>query len=297
MIYSMTGFGRGQSHAEGLTFAVEISSVNRKNLEITFSLPRDYQSLERELTERVRARFRRGKVHVALSVQSASTIESLSWDAPAIQKSWADMKALGEQMGLSTPELSTDILLRLVQLHRIPEKMPEVETLMPSIDAAFKPALDMLLEMRQREGDALVADFRMRVERLAVLVTEIQTLCPSTMQSYRENLLQRLRQANLEIDLDDERILKEIALFADRCDISEEITRLGSHFAQFRHILDEGQLPDSEPIGRKVEFLLQEIHRETNTTGSKANNIEINRRVIEMKTEIERLREQIQNVE
>jgi len=156
----------------------------------------------------------------------------------------------------------------------------------------FREALGQLVAMRQAEGKALKEDLEQRLENIGVALQAIRSGMGDTVPRYRELLLQRLSQASLEIDLSDERVLKEIALFADKCDISEETTRLDSHLVQFRECLQEGS-----PVGRKLEFILQEVNREFNTIGSKANNIEISRHVIEAKNEIERIREQIQNIE
>ena len=146
--------------------------------------------------------------------------------------------------------------------------------------------------MRAREGSALLTDFLTRIATLQTHVTAISTRAPQVPKNYREQLMQRLRQAGLELDLTDDRVLKEVALFADRCDISEELTRLGSHLEQFT-----GLVKGSAEIGRKAEFILQEIGREVHTIGSKANDLTISRAVIELKNELERIREQIANVE
>ena len=170
--------------------------------------------------------------------------------------------------------------------------MPSAETAMPLVSDTLTEALRAFAAMRAREGEALLVDFIRRSETLHRHVEAIVARAPHVPVNYREQLMKRLREAGLELDLNDERVWREIALFADRCDVSEEITRLRSHFEQFN-----GLLKSTGEIGRKAEFILQEIGREVNTIGSKANDVTIARAVIELKNELERVREQMANVE
>lgn len=287
---SMTGFGRAEVAQDGVVVALQVSSVNRKNLEVVCNLPRDFQRLERLVTEYVRKRAGRGRFQFSFEIKSDAVASNLPGDEQ-IDAAIERMKAVAQRNGVPF-ELTSEVLVNLVRLldtdsPSIPEEVVE-ELLQKGVAQALKD----LLQMRAQEGKALFEDLSARRSNLKALTAEIRDLSPEMVSRHRENLLSRLEQAGLEIDLEDERVLKEIALFSDRCDISEELTRLESHFEQFEQLISK-----EEPIGRPLEFLLQEIGREINTTGSKACIIEISRKVMEMKNELERIREQVANVE
>ena len=270
---------------------MQVSSVNRKSLEVAVSLAREWQSFEPEITTLVREHAARGRVQVAIDIRGGASAPGLAWDNAAVENTLERLALLAARHEVAftpTPEL----LLELAQANRIESTSPAPELALALIKEALEPALREFATMRAREGKALADDLANRVTALAAAVEAIARRAPDVVQSYRENLLQRLRNAGLGLDVSDERVLREIALFADRIDISEELTRLRSHLTQFSHLATE-----TEPVGRKAEFILQEIGREINTVGSKANDIEIARAVIEFKNELERIREQIQNVE
>ncbi len=288
---SMTGFGRCEMTEEGVVVALQVSSVNRKNLEVACSLPKSLQHLDRVVQERVRGVAARGRFQFSIEINRDDAASGGLPSDSQIDAAIVRLKQIAERHG---SEFVVDSQL-LVALSRLLEgegvDMPEgvVERLLLG---AVEKALDQLVAMRAREGAALKADLSVRSDRLAMIVSRVKELAPGMVSQYRESLLVRLGQAGLEFDLEDERVLKEIALFADRCDISEEVTRLESHFSQLSGLLEKG-----EPVGRPLEFLLQEISREINTTGSKASLIEISKCVMEMKNEMERIREQVANVE
>jgi len=287
---SMTGIGRGSAAAEGWEIGVQVSSVNRKSLEVALSAPREWQGFEPEITAAVREKASRGRVQVTLDVRGPASA-GLAWDDAAVNGVLDRLAVLAAKRGVPfhvTPEL----LLGVAQASRAERTTLEPDKALALIRGALEPALAEFAASREREGAALAKDFAQRAAALVAMVERIAMRTAGATQNYRENLLARLRQAGLELDLNDERVLKEIALFADRIDISEELTRLRSHLEHF------GQLTaGSEPVGRKLEFLLQEIGREIHTIGSKANDIEAARLVIECKNELERIREQAQNVE
>lgn len=287
----MTGYGRGTVTHEAFEIAVELSAVNRKSLEVTTAQPREWQSLERNLAEKVRKSVNRGKVHVTVQIKRQQAAGGLSWDAAVVADNLQRLRALAGDLGLRF-EPDADFLLRLVGNSGDSGQLPDGGDLWPLLEQALDEALVQLIAMRAAEGQALGKDLSERLDRLEGWVGQIHALTESTVPTYRELLLQRLQKAHLEVDLNDERVLKEIALFADRADTTEEITRLASHLTQFRQTL----LSD-EAIGRKLDFICQEINRELNTIGSKANNLEITRLVIECKNELERIREQVQNIE
>lgn len=287
----MTGYGRGSAARDHWEVTVQLSSVNRKSLEVAVSLPREWQAFEPEIAALVREKAARGRVQVAIDVRGSAGTGGLTWDDAAVAATLERLAVLAAKHDTAftpTPEL----LLQLAQANRTEASSLSPEAALALIREALEPALRDFAAMRAKEGAALAADLKERVAILSSAVETIARRAPLVVQNYRENLLQRLRNAGLELDVGDERVLREIALFADRIDISEELTRLRSHLAQFSQLAGE-----TEPVGRKAEFILQEIGREINTVGSKANDIEISRAVIEFKNELERIREQIQNVE
>lgn len=288
---SMTGYGRGTASRDGWDVTVQLSSVNRKSLEVAVSLPREWQAFEPEIAALVRERAARGRVQVAIDIRGGAAVQGLVWDDSAVEKTLERLALLAARHDvafMATPEL----LLQLAQANRTDAPPLAADAALALIREALEPALRDFATMRTREGEALARDLADRAAVLATTIEAIARRAPLVVQNYRENLLQRLRAAGLELDLSDERVLREIALFADRIDISEELTRLRSHLDQFAQLASE-----AEPVGRKAEFILQEVGREINTVGSKANDIEIARAVIEFKNELERIREQIQNVE
>lgn len=294
---SMTGYGSGiapLAGAAGREVFAEISSVNRKGLEIAVSLPREWNALEGPVGELAKSRLSRGAVRLAITYRTpGAATPTVKWDEAAVQKEFAQLRALAERFNIPfNPDIS--LLLRLAQATNGEAPLPEAEQARAAVEKAVSAALEQLVAARRREGEALKKDLSARVELLKKLSMEIAPLAPTSVERYRESLHSRLKQIglNIDIDLSDERILREIALFADRCDITEELTRLASHFVQFEKIL-----ADDAPAGRKLDFLCQEIHREFNTVGSKAQHLDITRRILDAKNELERIREQVQNVE
>jgi uncharacterized protein (TIGR00255 family) len=291
----MTGHGRASFALGSAQLTIEASSVNRKGLEIFVSGPPEWASaLERLATSWIREFASRGKISLLIQQQGTTSENTLFWDASALAQS---LKCLRQQAtDLAIPfSPNTSDLLQLVELHRSRRTalpLLENEAVCAALAAQVRIALSGLAEMRDREGTFLANDLRARLTILESLLDQIIAAAPGCVPRHRELLLARLRQAGLDLNLDDERILKEIALFADRCDISEEATRLRSHFGQFHACLVDGR-----EVGRKLDFLCQEMNRELNTIGSKANLLQITHCVIEGKNELERIREQVQNVE
>ncbi|MAV84520.1 MAG: YicC family protein [Puniceicoccaceae bacterium] len=291
---SMTGFGRSCAEAAkaGVRIQVEIHSVNRKTLDIQISAPREWSGYEAICSEWINAAFQRGRVNVQIKVESAKDSgDSLAMNTEAMAESLNNLKAFARAQGLDfTPDSS--LILDLARSVKDSSKLPDWKELKDALQEAFKLALADINAMRLQEGAALAEDLRVRIAELETLRKQIEKNASGSTQRYRNALLERLKQLELELDVSDERVLKEIAIYADRSDISEETTRLSSHFEQFL-----GFLNADEATGRKMDFLCQEIHREFNTTGSKSNDIEITRLVIEGKNALERIREQVQNIE
>jgi uncharacterized protein (TIGR00255 family) len=211
----------------------------------------------------------------------------------ALARSYArDLRRLGRDFGLDD-RITLDLLARLPGVVQPAQDISEAEELWPATAAALGAALDMMLQMRGREGAFLAGDLKRRVTQMRRGVARVQRLVPGVVQHYRAQLLQRIHDAGLPAPgLDDERLIKEVFYFADRSDVTEELTRLESHFQQF-----DDCLKSSEPVGRTLDFLSQEMNREINTLGAKANNSRISREVVRLKAELEKFREQVQNVE
>ncbi|MDR2844843.1 MAG: YicC family protein [Puniceicoccales bacterium] len=291
---SMTGYGRAGFSLGGTEMTLEASAVNRRGLEISVSGPTEWTALERVVTGWVREHVARGKVTLNFQAQSGGENSALAWDATAVEES---LKKLQRQaLALSVPFTpDTALLLRLAELHRTRrEGLPALDDAATQtiLQTAVHTALGQLVAMRVSEGAFLAGDLLARIKILDTLLEQIVRHSTGLVTRYREALFARLQQAGLGLDLGDERVLKEVALFADRSDTAEEATRLRSHFEQFTACLEEKQ-----EVGRKLDFLCQEMNRELNTIGSKANHLEITRCVIEGKNELERIREQVQNVE
>lgn len=286
----MTGYGRGTASSEGWDIVVQVNSVNRKTLEVSFSMPREWQMLEPELATMVRSSVARGRVHVAIELRGVLA-SGLTWDDAVVDSVLERLAALAKSHGIGfqpTPEL----LLRVAEASCASGGKLAAEDAMALLKPALAEAMGAMVEMRATEGRALELDIRNRTEKIIQLVNTISGRSSEVVPTYRETLMQRLRQAGLELDLEDERVLKEVAIFADRIDVTEELTRVGSHLEQLAELAG-----NTDPVGRKAEFILQEIGREFNTIGSKANDLEIGRAVIEAKNELERIREQVQNIE
>ena len=288
---SMTGYGRATSAIAGYTLTVQVSSVNRKTLDLAIKLPGEWDALEAALGERVRKIAHRGRVSVVVELTGARGGNGVTWDEAEIGAALDRLAALAAARGVAfapTPELLWSVANSLRRM----AELPAADEAAPVVADTLEEALRGFAAMRAQEGEALLVDLLTRLNTLRAHVEAIAVRAPQVATGYRDVLLTRLRQAGLELDLNDERVLKEIALFADRCDVTEELTRLRSHFEQFGTLLKS-----AGEIGRKAEFILQEVGREVNTIGSKANDLAISRAVIELKNELERVREQIANVE
>jgi uncharacterized protein (TIGR00255 family) len=288
---SMTGYGRGVASVGTHTLTVQVSSVNRKTLDLAIKLPDEWESLEAAVGEQVRKVASRGRVAVVIELTGENGAGELVWDETEIGAVLDKLSDLADTRGVSF-QPTAELLWSIANARRKTAELPAADEAAPVVRAALADALRGFGAMRAKEGEALLIDFITRLNTLRTQVDAVAARAPHVTAGYREQLLARLRQAGLELDVNDERVLKEIALFADRCDVTEELTRLKSHFEQFTALLKV----DGE-IGRKSEFILQEIGREVNTIGSKANDLAISRAVIELKNELERVREQIANVE
>ncbi|MEC7862651.1 MAG: YicC/YloC family endoribonuclease [Verrucomicrobiota bacterium] len=289
---SMTGFGCGEASNDDLIYRVEVASVNRKQADIVVNLPRELSALDSRIRKQVSEVVSRGRINVGISLKSSEAKGgSLSINLPLAEEYSAAIAKLEEHLGLNGLVSRFDPG-RAPGVIQLGETLPEPEDVWPFVEKALKESLSKLLEMRSTEGAHLKSDLETRLAILKGFLQQIAEQAPSVVKRYRENLMKRLDAAGIELNLDDERLIKEIGLFAERCDISEEITRLESHFAQCQKYFTS-----DEAVGRPLDFLIQEMGREINTIGSKANDVSIAQIIVESKTELEKIREQIQNIE
>jgi uncharacterized protein (TIGR00255 family) len=289
---SMTGYGRGDADHAGTKFSVELNSVNRKQSDIVINLPRDLAALEPRIRQAINEKISRGRMNVVVGLhQGANGAAALALDT-ALARSYHDAM-LTLQKELSAPgEITIGTILQAPGVMRSPEQSVDADDAWPTVQRALITALGELIKMREREGKHLAKDLIHRLKVLRQEIKAIRALYPEVVKKYRSALLERIQKAGLDLPIEDERLLKEVTIFADRSDISEELTRLESHLAQFAH-----HLRKNEPVGRTLEFITQEIFRELNTLGAKSNDAGISRHVVACKSELEKIREQIQNLE
>ncbi|NJK91343.1 MAG: YicC family protein [Blastochloris sp.] len=295
---SMTGFGAVEGRLAGQSLRVEISSVNsRKGLDLFLNLPRELAFCENELRGLLEKGISRGRVQVSVQMGKAGTKggrgtkRNLEIDQALLTRYHKELGTLARRLKLPG-ELSLEFLLKL------PGVMQEAESAWPEevgtggLGKLVEKALAEHGKSREREGAHLCQDLLERLAALELRMLELKKLQPEILLKHREALKRKLEEAGLEVALEDERLLKEMVLFSDRCDVSEELTRLQAHVQEARRLLKS-----KAAIGRNLDFLVQEIGREINTTGSKANDIRVSKMVVEMKTELEKVREQVQNLE
>ena len=288
----MTGFGRAEHATNNIAARVEASSVNRKQGEIVINLPRPYQELEAEIRKTALSKLSRGRVSLSIQLElpenTNNSIQVNTQRARALEVAFTELSdALDRRIQLKASDF-----LRAPDVFEFNNQPNEPSEAMQAILPALHEALDQMIAMRASEGQHLHDDIIARIETLEQTTSTIKEHAPSVKKHHTESLQTRLTEASLDIALDDERLVKEIGLFADRCDISEETTRLDSHFEKFRDYLNS-----NEPVGRPLDFLCQELNREFNTIGSKANDATLAQHIVNAKTELEKIREQIQNVE
>jgi uncharacterized protein (TIGR00255 family) len=287
----MTGYGRGECARDGFKFTVEVNSINRKQSDITVNLPKELVELEPRIRDEINAHLSRGRINAVVAYHRGAAEERVELDESLAQAYLKAIQKLQRKTKLNG-SITLETILRAPGVLKLAESALDADAMWLPVETALKKALAQLVKMREKEGRFLAADLSKRLEVLAAGVTAVRHVAPETIRRYREQLHARVQEAGLSVPLDDERLAKEVVLFADRCDITEEITRLDSHLQQFRDCLKS-----SEPVGRTLDFLAQEMNREINTIGSKANAAEISQHIVRMKAELEKIREQVQNIE
>lgn len=291
MIHSMTGYGKGEAAGELGRCIVEVKTVNNRYGEVSVKMPRSFLGYEHEVRKAVGGRVKRGKADLFVQWEPALAEVVVPPVNHAVARGYKQaFEALAHDL-----HVSAEIPLALIVSQRnvLQESVSEEQSdLLPLVLQAVERALDNLDQMRRREGEALRTDLAERRQELAGLVAQVRSRAPQVVAEYHLKLQQRLDKLLGGAELDPQRLAQEVALLADRCDITEELVRLESHFSQFDETLDL-----QEPVGRKLDFLMQEFNREVNTIGSKANDAVVTSLVVRMKAELEKMREQVQNIE
>ncbi|MBO8171105.1 MAG: YicC family protein [Bacillaceae bacterium] len=293
MIKSMTGYGQAEYSEDQKKFQVEMRSVNHRFCEISVRMPREFVSLEDPIKKKVQEKVKRGRVDVYVTIEDPERLSNsltVNWNLAD------EYHQIHEQMNGRYNLKDTLTALDLMQFPEvltINEHVEDLDSYREPLLRAVTMACDRLLDMRKAEGKQLREDLVGRVETVQNLLQDVKDRAPVVVEDYRERVYQRVTDfLHNQMEADESRLMTEVAVFADRADIDEELTRLESHCAQFLETLDL-----SDPVGRKLDFLLQEMNREVNTIGSKANDLVISRKVVELKAELEKMKEQVQNIE
>lgn len=292
MIKSMTGFGQGEAADAGYAVQVEIKSVNHRYLDLFFRIPKQYSQLEETLRTVITGRLARGRVEVTLSVEEFGDQERIVQINNALLKGYLQaLRTIQSELG-SEDKIQLSDILALPGLLEVDEPPLDWDNLQQLVAQAANAALDGLEAMREAEGRRLCADLEEKLLQVEKLRADVAGIAPQVVVDYRKRLRERLGELLDGTTLTEERFLGEVAIFADRCSIDEELVRLASHIQEFKETLKS-----HASVGRKLDFLIQEMNREVNTIGSKANNVHIAASVVSIKSELEKIREQVQNIE
>ena len=295
MIRSMTGYGRGERVYEDMTVTVELRSVNNRYLDCTVKMPRTYIFAEDAIKERVQSKVGRGKVDVFVNVAHTAGEELTVTVNEPLARAYMDallrLHELGSALGVRRDYKPTD-LARFQDVLVVEKKQENLELIRDRLLEALALALEDFNAMREREGARLAADILGRADTIESLTAAVEAQSPKTVADYRARLEAKMREVLQNTQIDEGRLLTEAAIFADKVAVDEETVRLRSHLSQLRDMLGKGGA-----VGRKLDFLIQEFNREANTIGSKCSDIEVTRTVVDIKAEIEKIREQVQNIE
>lgn len=292
MSKSMTGYGRGEAQSLSKQFTVEIKSVNHRYLEVFIRQPRQYAMLEENIRRFVQKFIQRGRVDIFIKVEELGEQKpEIKVDKEIAVAYYESLKDLADNLQIS-PDINVFQLVSLPEVIKLEEVEEDLEQVWQILQKALIQGLEQLVEMRKTEGESLKNDLLKRIDLLQKLSEQIYQRSPLVVEEYRQKLQNRIKELLTDYELDEQRLNQEIVYFADKSNITEEIIRLRSHFQQFTK-----SMALDEPVGRKLDFLVQEMNREMNTIGSKANDMEIGQLVVEGKSELEKIREQVQNIE
>lgn len=292
MLKSMTGYGRQEALVSGKKILVEIRSVNQRFTDYNIKLPRHLVFIEDKVRNYASEWITRGKVDIYISVDSYDEADKNVTLNTALAKNYVEvLRQLRDECDLRD-DISVMGVARFADIFKTERKEEDEDAVWNDVKGVMKDAMESFAAMRSREGERIEKDLTERIEYMKTLAEKIDERSPQTVEEYRERLYSKIKEVLEDKDIDENRILTEVAIFADKIAVNEETVRLGSHFEEFYNIIGSG-----EPAGRKLDFLIQEINREVNTIGSKAQDIEIAKLVVTLKGEIEKLREQVQNIE
>jgi len=292
MLKSMTGYGKGEVQSDDFSVKVEIRTVNHRFSDISIKAPRFLMSVENDIRKKVAAEINRGKIDLFFQIDQAGDAAGAPQVNYAVANSYIQLfRELGDKYGLSS-DVPLELLVAQKDVIETRELSVEDSALPALTMQALAQAIDALQEMRAKEGEAMLNDVESRLACLDGLLGEVALRAPLVIQEWQGKLKERLAKLPDDVAVDPQRIAQEIAIFADRCDISEELTRFASHLVQFRALF-----ATAEPVGRKMDFILQELNREANTMGSKSNDADLTQLVVTIKAELEKIREQVQNIE
>ncbi len=292
MFNSMTGYGRAQETVGGKDILVEMKAVNHRYFECSVRLPRAYGYLEEKIKAFLNTKIARGKVEVGVTIFSADSADvQVSVNEPLARSYIEALRSLGEPLGLSDT-LSLSTLTRFSDIFQVTKTPEDEDAVWESVKQVTEEALSRFLVMRKAEGERLYEDIRSRLQTIETHLLKVEEYAPQTVSDYKARLTAKIEEVLQTRSVDEARVLTEVALFADKIAVDEETVRLRSHLKQFASMMDSDQ-----PTGRKIDFLVQEMNREVNTIGSKCQDLRVTNLVVEMKAEIEKIREQIQNVE
>lgn len=292
MLKSMTGYGRQETVIEGKKILVEIKSVNHRFSDYNIKVPRHLGFLEDKVRKYASENVTRGKIDIYVAVESYDEADKDITLNEELARNYIEvLKELRDKFGLCD-DISVSNVARYTDIFKTERREEDQEEIWRLVRSVMSEALDAFVAMREREGERIERDLRERIALMSELAKKVDERSPQTVAEYRDKLYIKIKELLEDREIDEARVLTEVAIFADKVAVNEETVRLSSHFEEFYQILDSG-----EPAGRKLDFLIQEINREVNTIGSKANDIEIAKIVVTLKGEIEKLREQIQNIE
>lgn len=292
MIKSMTGFGREQGIVDGYEIQVEIRSVNHRYFEFSSRLPRSFSYLDEKLKSFVSERVSRGKVEVSVTISKTEGVEAEIEVNQEIAAGYVNaLRNANIKLGLND-DLSLSDITRFPDVFKIQKVQDDEEVVWNAVKQVCFEALNKFIDMRVTEGQKMYEDISSRLDFIEGKTNEIEKISPLISENYKNRLYSKIKETLEDRDIDEQRVLTEVAIFSDKIAVDEETVRLHSHVSQFR-----GLINSSEPVGRKLDFLVQELNREVNTIGSKAQDLSVTKTVVELKSEIEKIREQIQNIE
>ena len=292
MIRSMTGYGRSEQVLHDRTITVEVRAVNNRYLDCSVKIPRLYVFAEESIKSQVQSCVRRGKLDVFVTIDSTAADKvSVTLNRSVTDGYYEALIQMRDAYHLRD-DISVSLLSRFPDVFLVEKEQGDADVIAGDIVTVLTAALEDFNAMRQREGEKLAADVRSKAGTIAEILTQLEARSPQTVSEYREKLCQRMEEVLSSTQIDESRILTEAAIFADKVAVDEETVRLHSHLSQLEDMLDQGG-----PVGRKLDFLIQEFNREANTIGSKCSDVDMSRMIVELKGEIEKIREQVQNIE